>query len=381
MVVGPIRTMITTHNRIPDAQILIVDDLESNIELLERMLLRSGYKNITGISDAREANPLIKKSDFDLIILDLNMPHMDGFEIMNQLAADKHDDYLPILVLTGDFDKQTRNRALKAGATDFVAKPFDRNEVVNRIENMLEVRALYNDRKRQTTILEETVRERTQELRSRNQQLEQARHEVIRRLGRAGEYRDNETGMHVIRMSKSCASLAKAAGLNEEFVEKILEASPMHDVGKIGIPDRILLKPGKLEPKEWEIMQTHASIGADIIGESNSNLLRMARSIALTHHEKWDGSGYPNALRGENIPVEGRITAVSDVFDALTSDRPYKTAWPVEEAVRYIEQNAGSHFDPDLATAFLDILPDILEIREAYADTEETERSPALAAV
>ena len=243
---------------------------------------------------------------------------------------------------------------------------------------MLEVRALYNDRKRQTVILEETVRERTQELRNRNEQLEQARIEIIRRLGRAGEYRDNETGMHVIRMSKSCASLARIAGQDDLFVKMILEASPMHDVGEIGIPDSILLKPGKLDPGEWEIMKTHTSIGADIIGDPTSNLLRLARSIALTHHEKWDGSGYPNALRGEDIPIEGRITAVSDVFDALTSDRPYKVAWPVEKAAQFIEENAGSHFDPELAHLFIDILPEILEIREEYADAEE--HSPALAA-
>ena len=371
--------MITTHNRIPDAQILIVDDMEANVDLLQRILVRSGYTNVTGITDSREAYLLISNNEYDLIILDLRMPHLSGFEIMEQLVSDNPDDYLPILVVTGDSDKETRNRALKAGARDFVAKPFERNEVINRIENMLEVRALYNDRKRQAIILEETVQERTQELRFRNEQLEQARLEVIRRLGRAGEYRDNETGMHVIRMSKSCANLATAAGLDQRYSNLILAASPMHDVGKIGIPDRILLKPGKLEPDEWAIMKTHTSIGADILGDSGSRLMRVARSITLSHHEKWDGTGYPNALRGEEIPIEGRITAVCDLFDALTSDRPYKAAWPVDKARCYVRDNAGSHFDPVLAEAFIDILPEILEIREAHADIEEAESATAVA--
>jgi putative two-component system response regulator len=372
--------MNTTHQRIVDSEILIVDDMPANIDLLENILVRSGYKNVTGTTDPREAYPLIKKGNYDLIILDLHMPHMDGFGIMDQLAREQPDDYLPILVLTGDIDKETRNRALKAGARNFVSKPFDRNEVINRIENMLEVRALYNDRKQQACILEEKVRERTHELRNRNDQLEQARLDIIRRLGRAGEYRDNETGMHVIRMSKSCGCLATAAGLDDDFADMILQASPMHDVGKIGIPDSILLKPGKLEAGEWDIMKTHSAIGADILGDPDSNLLRLARSIALSHHEKWDGSGYPMGLKYEDIPLEGRITAVCDVFDALTSDRPYKDAWPVAKAIRFINDNSGSHFDPRLVTAFNEILPKILAIREKYADTDrEDQNDPFLA--
>jgi putative two-component system response regulator len=356
--------------RITDPKILIVDDMAENVELLERIFVRAGFANLTSTTDPREAYPLFKEGNFDLVILDLRMPHLDGFEVMEQLSREIRDDYLPILVLSGELDRDTKNRALKAGAKDFIAKPFDRTEIMNRIENMLEVRALYNERKRQAQVLEETVHERTRELQSRNEELEQTRLEIVRRLGRAGEYRDNETGLHVIRMSKGCQRLAAAAGLGDEFTERILKASPMHDVGKIGIPDNILLKPGKLESREWEIMKTHSAIGADILGEHDSNLMRMARDIALTHHEKWDGSGYPNGLKGEAIPVAGRITAICDVFDALTSDRPYKDAWPVEKAVRFIEDNSGSHFDPRLAQTFNDILSDILDIREIYSDKE-----------
>lgn len=195
------------------------------------------------------------------------------------------------------------------------------NWVRYSISNMLEVRALHNERLRQNEILEAKVRERTIELQERNEELERTRLEIIRRLGRAGEYRDNETGMHIIRMSKGSQRLALASGLSETHAEMILHASPMHDVGKIGIPDHILLKPGKLEPGEWEIMKTHVEIGCDIIGDQDSSLMRMARAIALTHHEKWDGLGYPNAIKGGEIPIEGRISAICDVFDALTSDQ------------------------------------------------------------
>ncbi len=362
--------MIEPILRITDPKILIVDDMEENVELLGEMFVRAGFESLTSTTDSREAYPLFMDGEFDLVILDLRMPHLDGFAVMDQLSREIRNDYLPILVLSGEIDRDTRNRALKAGARDFISKPFDRTEVMNRIENMLEIRALYNERKRQARVLEETVEERTRELQNRNEELEHARLEIVRRLGRAGEYRDNETGLHVVRMSKSCQRLAMAAGLDDEFADRILKASPMHDVGKIGIPDNILLKPGKLEPGEWEIMKTHSAIGADILGDNDSSLMQMAREIALTHHEKWDGSGYPNGLKGEAIPIVGRITAVCDVFDALTSDRPYKDAWPVEKASRFIRENAGSHFDPQLAQTFEEILSDILEIRTIYSDSD-----------
>lgn len=201
-------------------------------------------------------------------------------------------------------------------------------------------------------------------------ELEKTRFQIIRRLGRAGEYRDNETGMHVLRMSKVCYLLAIASGLSESHAEQILNASPMHDVGKIGIPDNILLKNGKLDGNEWEIMKTHAEIGGDIIGDSDSGLIKMARLIALNHHEKWDGSGYPNGLKGEAIPIEGRIAAICDVFDALTSERPYKKAWSIEEGVTFINDQSEKHFDPELVRLFNELLPDILAVRDKYSDTD-----------
>jgi len=352
----------------PKARILAVDDNPVNVQLLEMMLKQEGYENVTSVTDSRKVKGLFQKWRYDLILLDIRMPHLDGFQVMEQLSEVLHGDYMPVLVLTAQTDMETKLRALKLGANDFCTKPFDRTEVLNRISNMLEVRHLYNLQKRQSEILDAKVRERTIELEERNRELHDTRLEIIHRLGRAGEYRDNETGMHVIRMSKSCQLLALAAGLGEKFAERLLDASPMHDVGKIGIPDGILLKPGKLDGAEWEIMKSHAEIGADIVGESSVEMMALARSVALTHHEKWEGSGYPKGLKGEGIPIEGRIAAVADVFDALTSERPYKQAWPVIEATTFINENAGSHFDPGLVRLFNEKLPEILEIRDDYSD-------------
>ncbi len=359
--------MSEPKNPLLDANILIVDDNPTNVKLLEVMLTMSGYTNVASTTDSRDVEALCQETDFDIFLLDIRMPHLDGFQVMEQLSEkiiSKENDYVPVLVLTAQQDAETRLRALECGAKDFVTKPFDRAEVLNRISNMLEVRMLYNERKRQNEILEEKVRERTAEL-------SETRLEIIRRLGRAGEYRDNETGMHVIRMSKGCQLLAIAAGLGEDIAEQILDASPMHDVGKIGIPDHILLKPGKLTPEEFDIMKTHVNIGGDIIGTHKAPIMQMAHSIAMSHHEKWDGSGYPTGLKGEDIPIEGRIAAICDVFDALTSERPYKKAWDIEKAIGLINEQSGIHFDPNLVDLFNKILPDILQIRDTYADTDE----------
>ncbi len=354
----------TLKERSLAARILIVDDTPANVKLLEMLLEQAGYVNVTSVTDPRQVVPLQEKNNFDLILLDIRMPHMSGLEVMaalKKLNHLNHNDYLPILVLTAQTDMETRLQALELGAKDFVNKPFDQAEVKNRIANMLEVRLLYNERQRQNEILEIKVRERTAEL-------EEARLDVIQRLGRAGEFRDNETGMHVVRMSKFCQRLALAIGLDEEFSVRLMVASPMHDVGKIGIPDSILLKPGRLNPDERTIMETHVTIGADILDESASPIMQLARSVALTHHEKWDGTGYPHRLQGEEIPIEGRICAISDVFDALTSVRPYKTAWPVEEALDFLRESSGTHFDPTLVNAFEKVLADILDLRARYAD-------------
>jgi len=282
------------------------------------------------------------------------MPYIDGFQVMEKLNSFEENSYAPVLVLTAQADEDNQLRALHSGAKDFLSKPFTSSEVLARINNMLEVRLLNKN-------LEQKVQERTKEL-------NETRLEIIRRLGHAAEYRDNETGMHVIRMSIYSATIARAAGLDKEECERILKASPMHDLGKIGISDDILLKPGKLDDHQWKIMKTHPGMGAKILSGSQSDLLKMAETIALTHQEKWDGSGYPKGLKGEEIPLVGRIVAIADVFDALTTERPYKKEWPFEKAVALIEEGSGKHFDPQLVAIFKDILPKILEIKEKFAE-------------
>lgn len=350
-----------TKQEILNANILLVDDQLVNIKLLEKMLRQAGFASIFSTTQPAEVKSLYFDNEIDLILLDIRMPEMDGFEVMSQLHAEIENDYLPVLVVTAELTSQTRERALSSGAKDFITKPFNQSEVLQRIHNMLEVRLLHKQIRLQNETLEQQVRQRTQEL-------EQSRLEIIKRLGRAAEYKDNETGNHILRMSHFAHMLAKAAGLSHEQAENILLAAPMHDIGKIGIPDHILLKPGKLNPDEWEIMKTHVNIGADLLDGTDIPLLVMARNIALSHHEKWDGSGYPQGLKGKAIPIEGRICAICDVFDALTSERPYKKAWPVEEAVAFLRQQKGQHFDPTLVELFESILDDILTYRAAHLD-------------
>ncbi|OYT70060.1 MAG: two-component system response regulator [Chloracidobacterium sp. CP2_5A] len=354
--------------RIRDARILVVDDLELNIKLLVSLLAEAGYRNVSSTTDSRQVARLYTDLAPDLVLLDLHMPHRNGFQVMEELREIERDSYIPVLVLTGLPDHATRLRALEAGARDFLSKPFEHIEALTRIRNMIEVRLLHNDAREQNRILEEKVRERTHQLR-------ETQLEIVRRLGRAAEYRDNVTGMHVIRMSHYCAELARAIGWEEEACEMLLHASPMHDIGKIGIPDRILLKEGKLTDEEWEVMKSHAAIGAELLSGSTSPLMQMAMEIALSHHEKWDGSGYPRGLKGENIPIVGRIVALCDVFDALTTERPYKQAWPVEDVVAELERQSGRHFDPKLVETFKLILPRILQIRERYTEKAVAKQS------
>lgn len=345
------------------ARILVVDDEPVNVKLLVKILNAEGYDNIVSTEDSRKVQQLLEAQPSDLILLDLNMPHMTGFDVMAQLNQLSSNDAPSILVLTAQSDRDSRIRALELGARDYITKPFDRVELLTRIRNMLEVNLLHRQVRDQNKILEQTVQVRTREL-------QETRLEIIRRLGRAAEYRDNETGLHIIRMSKISALLAESAGFSPFECLAILNASPMHDIGKIGIPDRILLKPGKLEGDEWEIMKTHVSIGGKILSGHESELLSMARVIAETHHEKWDGSGYPNGLSGDSIPMIGRIVALADVFDALTSERPYKKEWPIDDAVEFIEKNSGRHFDPKYVEVFKGCLPRIVEIKNKYAEPE-----------
>ena len=236
------------------------------------------------------------------------------------------------------------------------------------MHNMLEVWQAQQMVRFQKELLEEKVLERTRELREAHDQLQESRLDVVWRLGRAAEYRDNETGLHIIRMSQIAAVLGRAYGMEEETADLLQVASPMHDIGKLGIPDSVMLKPDKLDDEEWKIMQTHAQIGADILAGGSSDLMKMAHKIALTHHEKWDGSGYPNGLKGENIPLEGRICAVADVFDALTSERPYKKAWSIDETMNFIQSESGKHFEPRLVELLEEKLLKILEIKAKYTE-------------
>jgi putative two-component system response regulator len=345
------------------ARILIVDDEVANIMLLESFLENAGYTNFESISDPRQVLPLFLAHPPDLVLLDIRMPHLDGFMVMNQL---KHripeNTFLPIVVLTADVTPETKQRALQEGAADFLFKPLDMSEVLLRIRNLLRSRFLHVEVQQHNQVLEERVRERTRELEEAHQEilhqanvLIDAQVETIHRLALAAEYRDDDTGQHVQRVSRNCGLLARALGWQEEQVELIRKASPLHDVGKIGIPDDILLKPGKLTPDEWNVMKSHTVIGAKILSGSSFPLLQMAEEIALTHHEKWDGSGYCPGLGGEDIPLAGRIVAVADVFDALTHERPYKKAWSVEDAVAEITSQRGRHFDPQVVDAFLSL--------------------------
>jgi len=348
-------------NEILNARICIVDDNESNVFLLEETLATGGYTSVISVTDPRKVAELYTAYQPDLVLLDINMPYMNGYQVMEKLRELTGDDYPPVLVLTAQQDRETRLRSLQSGAKDFLSKPFDHAETLTRIRNMLEARLLHMEVKNQNIILERKVAERTAEL--HNTQME-----IIRRLGLAAEYKDNETGLHIIRMSKMCQAIGVKAGREGMDTDILLNASPMHDIGKIGIPDRILQKPGKLDPEEWKIMKTHTSIGAQMLDGHSSALLIMAREIALTHHEKWDGSGYPNCLKGEEIPLPGRICAIADVFDALTSVRPYKKAWSIEDSVAEIKKGKGTLFDPELVDVFMSVLDEIVLIRKKFRE-------------
>ncbi len=356
-----------------DASILIVDDEPVNVKLLLDMLNVKGYPNVISTTDPREALGLYEEHKCDLVLLDINMPHMDGYEVMAQLKEKYGEKLAPILVLTAQQTRDYKIKALTGGASDYVTKPFQLAELIARVKNLLQVRLAHKLLEDRSEVLESMVKKRTQELVDAHQQLQDNQLKIVRFLGRAAEYRDNETGFHIIRVSKIAALLAESIGWDNEQVDLILNASPMHDIGKIGIPDSILLKPAKLTQVEWEIMKTHPAIGAEILSGDNSKLIHMAQEIALSHHEKWNGKGYPNGLSGEGIPMAARLTAIADVFDALSSRRPYKDPWPVEKTMAEIQLQKGEHFDPMLVEHFLKLQPEILAISECYAEpTDET---------
>ncbi len=334
------------------AVVLVVDDIAENIQVLHG-LLGETYK-VKAATDGLKALQIIHSGTKpDIILLDVMMPHMDGFEVCRRLKADPRTSSIPVIFVTARTESVDEELGFELGAVDYITKPYSPPIVKSRVRAHL---SLYDQQRH----LEELVQERTREI-------EQTRLAVIRCLGKAAEYKDNETGMHVVRMSWYSKFLAEAAGANEDWVELLFNAAPMHDVGKIGIPDSILCKPGKLTPEENEVMRQHVSMGGGILGEQNSKLLTLAIEVAETHHEKWDGSGYPKGLKGEDIPLSGRIVAIADVFDALTSERPYKEAWTVEKALTFIEDHAGDHFDPEIAPLLRKNLPKILEIKNSFS--------------
>jgi cyclic di-GMP phosphodiesterase len=332
-----------------NARVLIVDDEEPNVRMLTRMLAQAGYEHVTSTQDPREVRPLYIRNRPDLILLDLHMPHLDGYEVMEQLSQVVETTYLPILVITGDLDPDARQKALALGAKDFVSKPFDPIELQLRIRTLLETRFLYLRIQSHNHLLEAKVQERTRAL-------EYAQIEILERLAMAAEFRDDNTGQHTRRVGQTAALVAQQLGWPEAQVSLIRRAAPLHDIGKIGIPDHVLLKQGRLTPEEFDTIRTHTVIGARILSGSRFPLLQMAEQIALSHHERWDGDGYTPGLRHDAIPIVGRIVAVADVFDALTQQRPYKNAWPLAEAVAEVERQRGRQFDPAVAEAFLRVM-------------------------
>jgi len=330
-----------------DARIAVVDDEAANVELLLRILQLEGYSNISGYTDPLEFLDTCRVLPPDLVLLDLMMPEMTGFQVLERLKRTVLDfDYRPVMVITSDDDRETKQKALSGGARDFLAKPVSPVEVRLRVANLLHTRFLQLELQRHAERLEDRVAARTA-------QLEEARLDILERLALAAEYRDDATGEHTQRVGREAAALAGALELSADEVEDIRRAAPLHDVGKIAMPDSILLKEGPLTEEEMETVRQHPTVGASILSGSRFSMLLMAEEIALHHHECWDGSGYPAGLKGEEIPLSARIVSIIDVFDSLTHVRPYKRAWTVDEALDEIEGLAGTKFDPAVAEAFL----------------------------
>lgn len=328
------------HLTDPRPTLLLVDDEPTNLQVLRHTLQKS-YRLLFA-KNGQTALELAHADRPNLVLLDIMMPGLSGYDVCQALKQDSRTAAIPVIFVTALTEAANEQQGLELGAVDYITKPFNPHIVQARVRTHLSL--------------------------VHAQELQETRLQIVQCLGAAAEYKDNETGLHVIRMSHFAKVLALAAGYSERAANDLLHAAPMHDVGKIGIPDAILRKPGKLTEEEWTIMRQHTVIGARIIGDHPSGLLRMAATIALTHHEKWDGSGYPHGLAGEAIPHVARIVALADVFDALTSVRPYKKAWTVEQALELIRSESGKHFDPELARLFMDCMPAIAQIREQWAD-------------
>jgi len=341
-------------DKLHEAKILIVDDDASNMRLLEDVLRVEGYTHIKTTDDPRGVLAYIIETHPDLIILDLNMPHLSGFQLLDLMKPLVGEtDYLPVLVVSAESSFEARRQALTNGASDFLVKPFIAAEVAVRITNMLRLRFINLTLKNQNYSLEEEVLHRTVELEGYQIELKEAQLEVIARLARAAEYRDDQTGKHTQRVGLISTLLAQTMGLPNQHVEMLMRSAPLHDVGKIGVPDSVLLKPGFFTETERLIMQRHCVVGAELLTGGQSDIVKMAERIALTHHERWDGAGYPLGLKQVDIPVEARILAVADVFDALTHERPYKPAWTVDKALAELRDYSGRQFDPQVVEAFM----------------------------
>jgi putative two-component system response regulator len=352
------------------AQILVIDDEEANIRLVTRLLARAGHPHVAGLQDACRLETVIARHAPDLVITDLHMPNRDGFAVIEALQPLITASRLPVLVVSGDAAVESRNRALMLGARDFVSKPFDPTELSLRVRNQLETRLLFQDVAKQNRTLREAVHGRAREL-------EEARLEMLGSLATAAEYRDDCTARHTVRVGVLAGVLAEALGLDPHDVDVIRRAAPLHDVGKVGVPDGLLRKPAKLTPEEIAVMRTHTLIGAEILQNSQVKILQVARDIALTHHEQWNGRGYPHGLVGTDIPLAGRIVAVADAFDAITNDRPYRPARSFEEAVAEIRRFAGIQFDP----AIVDVLVRVVGGGAIAPDTDANTTAAAFDAV
>ena len=361
-------------------RILIVDDDPETLELLANMVRSLGH-DVETANDGFEALAKVGL-DIDLILLDVKMPGMDGFEVARSVRKRYLPNELPIIMVTGMATREDRIEAVKAGANEFIAKPFDVTEVRIRMKSLLEMKEAHDALRRHKEELEGIVQRRTQALRSALDDVVEARRrlrvanlETIQRLVVAAEYKDLESAAHIQRMSEFSALIARKIHLAPQRVELIYHASPMHDIGKIGTPQEILLKPGKLNRREWRRIRQHPTIGAKILQKSASQLLRLGETIALTHHEKWDGSGYPKGLRGDEIPIEGRICAIADVFDALTSKRPYKEAFSNDKAFHILWKGRGKHFDPKLVEVIVANVDEVIEIQNAFLSQESAEET------
>ncbi|WP_319763305.1 HD domain-containing phosphohydrolase [Maridesulfovibrio sp.] len=347
-------------------KILVVDDEPHNIVLLEGILTKLGYEVVS----SENAVVALEKLDrtFDLVLSDVMMPVMNGFEFVAKIRENEETQDIPVIMVTTLSQKDDRLKAVSVGANDFITKPIDLVELRIRTESMLKQKSQQDEIKSFQSDLHAMVENRTAELREALAKLDEAHVETIHHLCAAAEYKDEDTADHLIRMAEYSRIIAAEIGLDKKTVQLIHTSSPMHDIGKIGIPDSILLKPGKLDLEEWDIMKSHPIIGGKILSMGSSDYINMGAVIALSHHEKWNGSGYPSGLSGEKIPFPGRICAIADVFDALTSRRPYKEPFSVEKSLEIMKEGRGTHFDPQLIDVFFDKLDDILEILESSAD-------------